>query len=133
MKPITKILNAKDKVLFEKALKVYIFSRQQGVSNLEPDLKERLSYSGTIAYSLIITFLKKGTLRIEYMDFLNEELKKLNTVEESFFKALQVLPNEIDEISIHNDFSLAFFDEDVQCKIILTYDLNQGIAALKPE
>ncbi len=133
MKPITKILNARDKVLFEKALKVYIFSRQQGVSNLEPDLKERLSYSGTIAYSLITTFIKKGTLRIEYMDFLNEELKKLNTANKSMFKALQVLPNEIDEISLYNNFSLSFFDEDEQCKIILTYDSNQGIAALKPE
>lgn len=133
MKPITKILNARDKVLFEKALKVYIFSRQQGVSNLEPDLKERLSYSGTIAYSLITTFIKKGTLRIEYMDFLNEELKKLNTANKFMFKTLQVLPNEIDEISLYNNFSLSFFDEDEQCKIILTYDSNQGIATLKPE
>ena len=98
MKPITKILNDKDKVLFEKALKAYIFSRQQGVSSLEPDLKERFSYSGTIAYSLIITFIKTGSLKIEYMDFLNEELKKLNAVNNSFFEPLQVLPNEIDEI-----------------------------------
>lgn len=132
MKPITKILNDKDKVLFEKALKAYIFSRQRGVSSLEPDLKERFSYSGTIAYSLIITFIKTGSFKIEYMDFLNEELKKLNTVNNSFFEPLQVLPNEIDEISLSNNFSLIFFDEDEQSKVMLSYDSNSPTVVLKP-
>ena len=81
----TKILNKRDKVLFEKALKFYFFSRQQNLKSLNKELADRIHYSGSVAYSLITTYIRTGSLKIEYMDYLNQELKQLVSLKKNFF------------------------------------------------
>lgn len=132
MNPVVKILNDRDKILFEKALKFYFFARQRGVNELPEDLAQRISYSGTVAYSLIITFVKENALKIEYMDFLNEEWKNLRSVKPSFFKSLQVKPDEIDELELSETVELSFFDEDEGMDLMLQYIPKECIVRLTP-
>ncbi len=132
MKPVTKILNDRDKILFEKALKFYFFARQRGVSTLPEDLARRISYSGTVAYSLIITFVKENALKIEYMDFLNQEWKHLRSVEPAFFNDLQVKPDEIDELELSETVELNFFDEDEGLYLLLRYIPENNTVTLAP-
>lgn len=121
MKPTTKILNDRDKILFEKALKFYFFARQIDVKNLSKDVGERLHYSGSVAYSLIITFAKSGSLKIEYMDFLNQELKTMLASDVSTFEPLQIKPSEIDDIELMKETKISFFDEDEEMNLQLIY------------
>lgn len=121
MKTPAKILNERDKVLFEKALKFYFFSRQHDVRKLNSELRERFSYSGQVAYSLIITFIREGNLRIEYMDFLNEEIKLMRSLDPSLLKNLQIKPSEIDEIEFKNRVTLKIYDEDQKKDLQIIY------------
>lgn len=121
MKPTTKILNDRDKILFEKALKFYFFARQIDVKKLSEDVGERLHYSGSVAYSLIITFAKSGSLKIEYMDFLNQELKTMLAADVSTFEPLQIRPSEIDDIELMKETKISFFDEDEEMSLQLIY------------
>lgn len=126
MKDNSKILNERDKVLFEKALKLYIFARQIDIKKLKTNLAERLHYTGSVAYSLIITFARTGNLKIEYMDFLNEELKTMLAIPESDFAKLQIKPREIDDIELMSETKLSFFDEDENKTISLVYFTDQS-------
>ncbi len=121
MQSISKILNEREKILFEKALKFYFFARQIDLKRLDQDLQKRVHYSGSVAYSLIITYAKSGDLKIEYMDFLNQELKKLLSIPENQFKDLQIKPNEIDDIELMKKTKLTFYDEDEQKDMELIY------------
>ena len=121
MKPTTKILNDRDKILFEKALKFYFFARQIDVKKLSEDVGERLHYSGSVAYSLIITFAKSGSLKIEYMDFLNQELKTMLAADVSTFEPLQIKISEIDDIELMKETKISFFDEDEEMSLQLIY------------
>jgi hypothetical protein len=121
MKPTTKILNDRDKILFEKALKFYFFARQVDIKKLSKDVGERLHYSGSVAYSLIITFAKSGSLKIEYMDFLNQELKTMLAADVSTFEPLQIKPSEIDDIELMKETKISFFDEDEEMSLQLIY------------
>lgn len=124
MKPYTKILNDRDKILIEKALKFYFFSRQQDVNKLNSDLRERFQHAGQAAYSLIITYLKEDSLRIEYMDFLNDEIKTLRSVHPSHLKELMIKPDEIDEIEFNATVSIRVHDMDHDQKVTISYDPN---------
>lgn len=121
MKLTTKILNDRDKILFEKALKFYFFARQIDVKNLSKDVGERLHYSGSVAYSLIITFAKSGSLKIEYMDFLNQELKTMLSSDAKIYQPLQIKPSEIDDIELMKETKISFFDEDEEMNLQLIY------------
>ena len=121
MKPTTKILNERDKVIFDKALKFYFFSRQQDVQKLNNELQERFQYSGQVAYSLIIKFILEDKLEIEFLDFLNMEIKKLIGLNSGLLQPLQVQPNEIDEIQLNKKINLRVFDEVEKQNLIITY------------
>lgn len=127
MQSISKILNERDKVLFEKALKFYFFARQTDLKRLPKDLFKRIHYSGTVAYSLIITYAKSGSLKIEYMDFLNQELKQFLSTPKKTFKELQIQPDEIDDIELMEETKFNFYDEDEEsdCRIIYNPSLNK--------
>ncbi|MGN8224823.1 hypothetical protein [Gracilimonas sp. BCB1] len=132
MKSITKILNDRDKILFEKALKFYFYTRQQDVRKLNSQLQQRFSYAGQVAYSLIITYIREGNLKLEYMDFLNEELKTMRGLDSEFLEPLMIKPHEIDEIEFNQEISIKVFDEDNDTDIQISYDSEQGIAKLTP-
>ncbi len=121
MQSISKILNDRDKTLFEKALKFYFFARQVDLKRLSPDLQKRIHYSGSVAYSLIITCAKTGSLKIEYMDFLNQELKNLYSIPKNKLTDLQIKPNEIDDIELMKETKLSIFDEDENTNLTLVY------------
>jgi len=131
MQPITKILNDRDNILFEKALKFYLFARQIDAKKLEKEVSERLHYAGSVAYSLIYTFSKTGSLKIEYMDFLNEELKLMLKTDENIYEKLQIKPNEIDDIELMRETKLSFFDEDEKEDMQLIYYADKKIIELK--
>lgn len=131
MKPITNILNDRDNILFEKALKFYLFARQIDAKHLQKDTAERLYYSGSVAYSLIYTYVNTGNLKIEYMDFLNEELKRMLKSEKNVYKILQIKPDEIDDIQLMRETKLSFFDEDEQENLQLIYYAETKIIELK--
>ncbi len=121
MQSITKILNDRDKILLEKAIKFYFFARQIDAKRLQKEVYERLYYAGSVAYSLIITFVKTDSLNIEYMDFLNKELKHMLSVPNEIYDHLQIKPGEIDEIELMRETLLSFYDEDEQVNIRLIY------------
>lgn len=130
MENTTKILNHQDKILFEKALKFYFFSRQVEVKRLEKQLQDRFHYSGNIAYSFILTLISKDSIRLEYLDFLNEEIKTLLGIHPSYLTDLQIKPNEIDEIEFPEEVSMSVFDEDENQKINLKYFSAQSKAEI---
>ena len=131
MKPTTKILNDRDKILFEKALKFYFFARQIDVKKLSTDVSERSHYRGSVAYSLVITYAKAGSLKIEYMDFLNQELKTMLSSDEKIYQPLQIKPSEIDDIELMKETKISFFDEDEGADSELIYYSNQNLLELK--
>lgn len=132
MDTITKILNERDKILFEKGLKFYFFSRQQDVRKLNSQLQERFTYAGQVAYSLIITYIREGSLKLEYMDFLNEELKTMRSLDEEFLEPLMIKPHEIDEIQLNKEMSMRFHDEDSGQDFVIRYAPSDNTVTLEP-
>lgn len=126
MKPITKILNERDKILFEKALKFYFFTRQQDINKLNSELIERFRYAGRIAWSLIITYIKEDKLKIEYMDFLNDELRTLMGIDQALLSPLMIQPGEIDEISFSDRMKIKVYDMDEEQDLEIRYDPQQN-------
>jgi hypothetical protein len=122
MKPITKILNERDKILFEKALKFYFFTRQQDINKLNSELHERFRYAGSVAWSLIITYIKEDQLKIEYMDFLNDELRTLRGIEPKELSPLMIQPAEIDEIAFSDRMKIKVYDMDEEKDLAIKYD-----------
>lgn len=122
MKPITKILNERDKILFEKALKFYFFTRQQDINKLNSELHDRFRYAGSVAWSLIITFIKEDKLKIEYMDFLNDELRTLRGLEPQNLSPLMIQPAEIDEITFSDRMKIKVYDMDEEKDLAIKYD-----------
>ncbi|MEX0844903.1 MAG: hypothetical protein WD022_06460 [Balneolaceae bacterium] len=133
MDTITKILNDRDKILFEKALKLYFYARQQDVRKLNSQLRERFSYAGQVAYSLIITYIREGNLKLEYMDFLNEEIKTMRSLDAEFLDPLMIKPREIDEIEFNQEIIIKVFDEDNDTDLRITYDPKNGVVKLIPD
>lgn len=131
MQSTAKILNDRDKILLEKALKFYFFARQVDAKRLSKDVGERLHYSGSVAYSLLITYAKDGSLKIEYMDFLNQELKLMLSSENSTYDALQIKPSEIDDIELMRETKLSFYDEDENSDSQLIYYPEESRLELK--
>lgn len=132
MDTITKILNDRDKILFEKALKFYFYARQQDVRKLNSQLQERFSHAGSVAYSLIITFIREDSLKLEYMDFLNEELKTMRRLEDEFMDPLMIKPHEIDEIEFNQEIVIKVFDEDTGNDLQISYEPENNLVKLSP-
>lgn len=132
MDTITKILNDRDKILFEKALKFYFYARQQDVRKLNSQLQERFSHAGSVAYSLIVTFIREDSLKLEYMDFLNEELKAMRGLEDEFMDPLMIKPHEIDEIEFNQEIAIKVFDEDTGNDLQIIYQPEKSVVKLSP-
>jgi len=129
MKPIRKILNETDKVIFEKALKIYLFSRQHDVSKLQDDLKQRIRHLRNVAYSLIIRFLREDTFHFEYMDFINDELKKLRSLPD-YTSGLMIKPGEVDEIQLQEPARFLFRDEEDELEIKFIYHKSKKLVEI---
>ncbi|MDR9417732.1 hypothetical protein [Gracilimonas sp.] len=132
MDTVTKILNDRDKILFEKALKFYFYARQQDIRKLNSQLRERFNYAGQVAYSLIVTYLREDSLKLEYMDFLNEELKTMRALDNRLLEPLMIKPHEIDEIEFNQEVSIKVFDEDNGRNLQIRYNPNTSTAVLEP-
>ena len=130
MKPTKKILNDRDKEIFNKALKFYFFSRQQDIRKLNSDLQERLRYSGNVAYTLIVNFILEDKLEIEFLDFLNMEIKKLQSLNSGLLDPLQVQPSEIDFIELNKNIDLQVFDELEKQNITISYSPEANLIEL---
>lgn len=129
MKPSRKILNETDKVIFEKALKIYLFSRQHDVSKLQDDLKQRIRYLRNVAYSLIIRFLREDTFHFEYMDFINDELKTLQSLP-GHTSLLMIKPEEVDEIELQEPARFLFKDEEDETEYKVIYHKSKQIVEI---
>lgn len=132
MDTITKILNDRDKILFEKALKFYFYARQQDVGKLNSQLQNRISYAGQVAYSLIITFIREESLKLEYMDFLNEELKTMQQLDAELLEPLMIKPGQIDEIKFNQKLVIKVFDEDTGNDLQIVYESENSVVKLLP-
>lgn len=129
MKPSRKILNETDKVIFEKALKIYLFSRQHDVSKLQDDLKQRIRHLRNVAYSLIIRFLREDTFHFEYMDFINDELKTLQSLP-GHTSLLMIKPEEVDEIELQEPARFLFKDEEDETEYKVIYHKSKQIVEI---
>jgi hypothetical protein len=127
----TKFLNKRDQIFFEKAIKFYFFSRQKDIKSLKKDISDRIVYSRSVAYSLITTYIRSGSLKIEYMDFINQELKILSGLSKGTFQNLQVLPNEIDDIELMDPSKFTVFDEDLKENLEIYYSASESTAIIK--
>lgn len=132
MNTVTKILNDRDKILFEKALKFYFYARQQDIRKLNSQLRERFNYAGQVAYSLIVTYLREDSLKLEYMDFLNDELKTMQALDDTLLEPLMIKPHEINEIEFNQEVSINVFDEDNNRDLQIRYEPNEGTAIMEP-
>lgn len=121
MKPFIKILNDQDKILFEKALRFYLFSNQQNVRNLDSDLQERFLYSSRAAFTAIAGFLMDKPLNERYLLFLEMETRALCDLNPEHFKVLDIQPHEINKIVIDNDVVLHAYDEQLKTTLLVNY------------
>lgn len=116
-----KKLNEQDQKFFEQAIKFYFFTRQRDIKKLNIDLRNRFKHDGNVAYSLIIKFLEEGEFKFDYMEFINDELVKLRTLDSNLFQDLMIKPQEINEIELQEEVPLSFSDEENNLRYDLKY------------
>jgi hypothetical protein len=108
-----------------KGLQFYIFTRHKKLNQFPLELAERLEHAGHVAYSLIITFLREREFKMEYMSYINDELKTLYQLADSQRQYLDIQPEEIDQIELQDQLSLKFQDEDADGWYRLDFDREQ--------
>jgi len=106
-----KYLKKQYQVYLEKALQFYLFSGQMEITKLPDTLQERFRKNRRVAYSLIKTFVTEGEFKPEYMQYLNDELDELRSIESDFQKKLLIRPSEIHEIELSERLQMSFKDE----------------------
>jgi len=95
----------------EKALKFYIFCRQQSSEDCSEEIKKRLKHSGHVAFSMIITFLEEREFKLEYMQFINSEWVEYVQAEAKF-SPLTIPPSEIEKIELREQARFQFADRE---------------------
>ena len=80
---------------------------------------------------MITTYIRTGSLKIEYMDYLNQELKQLVSLKKNFFVNIQILPNEIDDIELMEPTKFTVFDEDQNKNLEINYSPSKSMAIIK--
>lgn len=115
-----------EKGFFDKALKLYLFSRHVPAASVSKEMADQLTYCGHVVYSLLTNWLRDGKPSLEYLDFLNTRLKELRLLPEEALKGLAILPHEIDEIELQEKVRLRFTDEDTGEAWLLEYEPQTG-------
>jgi hypothetical protein len=108
-----------------KALQFYIFTRHKKLSELPAELSEQLTHAGHVGYSLIITFLREREFKMEYMSYINDQLKALYTLSESHRSLLEIQPEEIDQIKLKTQVRMQFQEVDSDGSYFLVFDRPQ--------
>lgn len=116
-----------DRTFMEKALQLYFFFKHVNTENLNSDLGERFRYNQQVVYSLIRSYLTEDRFAIEYMDHLNEELKKLDQLDDSVLKPLSIKPRDVAEIQLKQNVPVVFKDEEEHQILEMSYFTKDGI------
>jgi len=105
-------LDERESVNFEKAIRFYLFTRHVKLNSLPETLRDRFAHSGNVAFSLLIRFVEEGRFLLEYMEFINDELKELMKANPRSLSMLQIKPGEIGEIELQKEVPLRFTDAE---------------------
>jgi hypothetical protein len=121
------VLEGYDKQFFEKALKLYIFSRHVSDKHISDELAQQLEYCGHVVYSLITSWLRDGKPSLEYLDFLNTRMNALRALPKEALIGLEIRPSEIDELELMQLVRLKFTDDETESRCYLEYAPEIGL------
>jgi len=113
-------LSLKDAEKLEKAFKFYLFCRQKGRDRCTDEIQQRLTHAGHVAFSLITTYMNEREFKLEYMEFINNEIKELMDLSGDL-KELTVQPSQIDDLQLNNDARFRFTDEEENRRYTIEY------------
>jgi len=120
-----------EKVLFEKALKLYVFVHHKPHGKLSLALADQLKFTGNAVYSLILNWMKDGKPSLEYMDFLNGKINELRMLDVVHLTELEILPDEVDEIELNTPAAFSFTDEDENQILKISYTKDSGMSSFE--
>jgi len=125
-------LEQKEMERLEKGLQCYLFCRQKSRENCPAHLQERLTHMGHVAFSLIAAFIEEREFKMEYMEFLNDELAAFCALKsESKLNELTIPPTQIGEIALKPNAAFRFSDQESGKLYKLNLDSNNNRAAYK--
>ena len=114
-------LEERDHQFMVKAIKFYLFSRQMNRDEYHEELRERMIHDGNVAFSLLTTYVDEGRFALEYMEFINDEIKTLRTLPGSILNSLTIPPGHIGDIELQEQVKLSFTDSDAGIRYWLIY------------
>lgn len=120
-----------EKVLFEKALKLYVFVHHKPHGMLSAALADQLKFTGNAVYSLILNWMKDGKPSLEYMDFLNGKINELRMLDVVYLTELEILPDEVDEIELNTLAAFSFTDEEENQILKISYTKDSGMCSFE--
>lgn len=116
-----------EKILFEKALKLYVFVHHKPHSTISSALADQLKFTGNAVYSLVLNWVKDGKPSLEYMDFLNGKLHELRMLDITLLTELEILPDEVDEIELNSPAKFSFTDEEEHQTLRISYTVENAV------
>ncbi|HKJ30768.1 MAG TPA: hypothetical protein VKA34_03020 [Balneolales bacterium] len=122
----TRFLTGNNKIFLEKAIQLYVFFRHVSPNEMPSDLAKRMKHDGNVVYSLITGYFEKNKFSIEYLEFLNDELRKLSKLDDSYFKNFTIMPTQIDELELQQKVSLSFTDDETGKTYTFQYEKESG-------
>lgn len=120
------MIGGREKVLFEKALKLYVFVHHKSHELLDAQLSEQLIHTGNAVYSLLLNWLRDGRPSLEYMDFLNEKLTELRSINHELRAQLKIQPEEVEELELSQSVNLVFRDASYERVLRIRYEPESG-------
>lgn len=114
-------LEERDHQFMVNAIKFYLFTRQMNRDDFHEEIRERMIHDGNVAFSLITTFVDEARFALEYMEFINDEIKTLRTMPENVLDSLTIPPANIGDIELQKEVKLSFTDTDEQIRYWLIY------------
>lgn len=119
-------IGEREQDLFERAVKLYIFVHHVPHTELEPDLRDQLRYTGNAVYSLLLNWVRDKKPSLEYMDFLNSKLHELRELPKDMLKGLQIMPEEIHLLELQDEARIRFSDEEEGLTLYLNFVKAEG-------
>lgn len=118
-------LEQKEIERLEKALQCYLFCRQKSREHCPVDVQKRLTHMGHVAFSLIAAFMEEREFKMEYMEFINDEIAAFSAMEsDSKLNELSIPPTQIGEIALKPNAAFRFSDQESGKSYELKLDSN---------